>query len=234
MAARKDRVTCSAARCRQGPFRHCSAGWRPAAKPYAGSSSAQPRRCKRRREPGVARSCGADGIVPRQPRRNTPEAWQTNMAVRSAKGGAAGKAFSARPRPLRALRCGGACRRAGARDHRDIGGPFVYRRPLPLRFLARCAPPRAGFRLRGRSHACRSRRCPASSLPAEARMEIHLRPSISGATLTLHWRGSKRGARISTVPNDDRSRRGRRFFSGHCPPHRGQHRRALQCSSVCA
>ena len=56
LAARKGRATCSAARCRRGPFRHCSPGWRPAPEPCAGRSSAHPRRCKRRPEPTVTRS----------------------------------------------------------------------------------------------------------------------------------------------------------------------------------
>ena len=39
---------------------------------------------------------------------------------------------------------------------------------------------------------------------------------------------------LSTVPNNDRSCRGRRSFSGRCPPHRGQRRRIWQCCSACA
>lgn len=51
--------------------------------------------------------------------------------------------------------------------------------------------------------------------------------------VTLHWQGSNRGAWTSTVPNNDRSCRGRRSFSGCCSPHRGQRRRTWQCSSAC-
>src|SRR5271166_6221684 len=51
---------------------------------------------------------------------------------------------------------------------------------------------------------------------------------------TPHRQGPKRGARTSTAPNNDVSRRGRMSLSGRCAPQRWQRRRLRQCSSVCA
>jgi len=52
--------------------------------------------------------------------------------------------------------------------------------------------------------------------------------------VTAHRQGEKRGARTSTVPNTDNSRRARTSLSGRCDPQWEQRRRWRQYSFVCA